>query len=359
LKRGVTIRGRVEAAEGLANTIAVLHGTTTRTDALDENGNFEFAGVTPGDYFVSAAGPGLSTLDRVKVSVTAKGAPETVVKAVRSGGATVVLPANTGFGSAVLTRREKNEEDRPANWKSFSNGFLDGTGRAEFWGTGPGEYEVLLSPAMPVSVIAPYRTNNARTVKSATASLFAGTVNVQLLKSHEDLKTLEPVKLALPTATASVRGNLVIDVPKGVQQNAGTLTVRLVGEKATASVNFTYPTEFAPNSLKEPLIFGEKKERKAAAVVPAGSFKFNNLPAGEYKLYVDVMVYRQSTGNPGDAREKKPQVPVQMVVVKDGEAVDLSGIPFTPNAEAMEAMRQSIDPNFDTEPEDQIPLFQP
>jgi len=359
MKRGVSIRGRVEVAEGLANTIAVLQGTTTRTDALDENGNFEFTGLTPGDYFVSAAGPGLTTVDKIKVSVTPKGAPDTVVKAVRSGGAIVTLPADAGFGTAVLTRRDKTDEGQPVSWKTFGNGFLDSNGRAEFWGAAPGDYEVLLSPATPVSVIAPYRTNNVRTVKTATASLFAGAVKVQPLKTHEDLRTLEPVKIATPTATASVRGNLTIEVAKGVQQNAGNLTVRLVGEKATASVNFTYPTEFAPNALKDPLIFGEKKERKSTATVPPGSFKFTNLPAGEYKLYVDVMVYRQTTQNPAEARDKKQPVPVQMVVVKDGEAVDLSAIPYTPNAEAVEAMRQSIDPNFDTEPEDQIPLFQP
>lgn len=359
MKRGVTIRGRVVASEGLASTIAVLQGTTTRTDALDENGGFEFNGLTPGEYTISAAGPGLTSVEKVKVNVTATGAPEVLVKAVRSGGAVVALPAGSAFGTIALTRRDKNEEG--STWKHFGNGFLDSDGRAEFWGAAPGEYELLLSPAAPMSVVAPYRTNNARMVKTAAASYFAGALTVQALKSHEELRALDAVKIAAPAASASVRGNISIEPAlKGTQQNAGSLVLKLVGASATASVSFNFPTDFTNNAQREPLIFGEKKERKVAAVVTPGSFKFTGLPAGEYKLFVDMTTYRQSIpGQVEQPREKKVPVPLQMVVVKDGEAVDLGAIPYTPSPEILEAMRQTQDPNFDTEPEDQIPLFQP
>ncbi len=358
MKRGVAIRGRVTAGEGLANTIAVLQGTTTRTDALDENGGFEFTGLTPGEYTISAAGPGLTSVEKVKVNLTAAGAPEVLVKAVRSSGAVVALPAGSAFGTIALTRREKNDEG--STWKHFGNGFLDSDGRAEFWGAAPGEYELLLSPAAPMSVIAPYRTNNMRTVKSAAASYFAGTLTVQALKSHEELRALEAVKITAPTANASVRGNISIEPAlKGTQQNAGNMVLKLVGARATASVNFNFPSDFSNNAQREPLIFGEKKERKVAALVAPGAFKFTALPAGEYKLFVELTPYRQSIPGQVEPREKEVPVPQQMVVVKDGEDVDLGAIPYTPSPEILEAMRQTQDPNFDTEPEDQIPLFQP
>jgi hypothetical protein len=243
--------------------------------------------------------------------------------------------------------------------QSFATGGIDRDGRVESFGAAPGEYEVLVHPSAPMSVMAPYRQNDSRTVREARMSLYLGRVAVKPLKSYDELATLETVKQDVPVLTASVKGNISIVPPLGsAQQNIGNLTVRLVGEQAQGSVSFNFPSEFGQNAQRQPLVFGESKKVRGKAT-PSGSFKFNGLPAGEYKLFVDVVPYRYSQSGQPESTEKKVPVPVQMLVVKDGEALDLGAVEFKPSAETLEAVRQAVEANTDTEPEDQIPVFQP
>lgn len=352
MKRGIVLNGRVEVPpEMQASAIAaVLNGTFMQTAALDAEGRFQFKGLPPGEYSLGALGPALTVLERVKVTLKeGEAPPEAVIKVARPGGVAIGVPVEFAYGQANLVRRDNTNENVAV--RSYASAGIDREGRVESFGAAPGEYEVLLHPPESATLLARYQDNETR------MAFYAGRVSVKPLKSFDELATLEAVKLQVPERTASVKGNITIvpQPPAEANQNSATLTVRLVGEKADGSVSFTFPSEFKKNA--QPLVFGESKKARRKTTA-AGAFKFNGLPAGEYKMYVDITTYIYSHAGMRATTEKKTP-PVQVVTVKDGETLDLGAVEFTLTAEMLEGVRQGIEADMETESEDQAPVFRP
>lgn len=357
MKRGLIIAGKVEIPPGLAATqiVIMLTNQATRVSAVNEQGEFRFSGLSPADYQLYGVAPGMTPAERTKVSLKAGAPIENVkVKFVRmGGGAFNGGPALNGYSVALTPHKSWNPElsGDVFSWPaSLAHGVADAAGRVEVWGAPPGEYDLVLSKNHTN-----YDTFYWNTAgKKCTLSTIAGPVQLTELKNISDLIAAPATEFKTQPGTATARGRIVSESASRILTNMGVLQLKIVGPNAFGTVSFSYPSEFGKqNNSSEALIIGTPPASHKENI--PGSFLFEGLPPGEYKIYADVISYK----NGWQVTEKKKSLPMPLrtFTVKEGENHELGTLSYSLSAERMEQNKNSDE--FQMDPEDQIPIFQP
>lgn len=373
LRQGLAISGRVVFPEGYGRAqraaVAAAGTGTRRTSWADQEGRFSFAGLTPGEYLLSAWAPGLICADSATVALRADvQVQESLLKLVRPGGVAVAVGrrfegctatlAPKGSGSSLpLSRARGIRQDS-------GDGVVDAAGRVEFWGLLPGEYDLLLSTESAQDRnlhLYPY----GATVRKSSVWLVGGPVQVRALQSVSELPALTGVELRLDPGAATVSGKLACPLPATeAGASPGTLNLKLVSTGAGGAISFSYPNELAPRLERPPLIIGAPPGGASCRLPAPGSFLFRNVPAGEYKLAVEWQPYGTPPKPALDDAASRPAPVLSSFTVQRGAQVDLGTLRYEAPADmpspsgALENAQMSRW-QAEAQPEDRVPLFQP
>jgi hypothetical protein len=371
MKKGFTVKGKIELPPGsdLDHSAVYLADAKSRMMSVDKTGQFQFGGLAPGDYFFSPICPGLIGQGRQKISLKPDGTfsvdgdqiPDTELKLKmdRPAGAAIMLgPDFSGYQASLVPKGswDPSAVQDAYVWYQSVQGSVDATGRAEFWGTTQNEYDLVLNPSqMPY---ANYRYYNNAT-KKASATLVLGAVKTQTLKTTADMKTLAPTEFKLEAATGSLNGRLICEPNVGQANiNYGSLMLKIVGQKAYTTVNYSYPSEFYNQGQRVPIILGTPPAGMKTGEL--GNFSVQGLPPGEYKIYADITPYRYSqNGYVAQEKIKPNTTPIATCTVKAGERVNLGTVKYTLPASVVSEMKNSSEAALETEPEDRVQVFQP
>jgi hypothetical protein len=366
MKSGRSISGEVQVPEGVspANVVVYLYDNRTRVSDIDEKGRFEFTGLGAGTYYLTATAPGLMTIERMKLVLTASAIEpdgKLLLKLERPWGAVVGLDTQFKGWSTSLSSEGSWDPERKAVTKNSGYGgsaIVDAAGRAEFWSVAPGSFDLVLNPAQPM--MNRYRWYET-TMKRATASLIAGPVNAIQMQKSVDLKAVQPTAVTVKPGTGSVNGRVICESVKSMPNagNTGSVSMRIISSKATANLTFNYPSDFAKQKNREPIIIGTPPtvDKKPA---PSGSFNVTGLPAGEYRVYIELNPYRYNvTPSTKDPAPKPTPAPAARFTLKEGEKLELPEIKFEPSEDLVKSAVSYDDWQNDMDPEDMIPVFQP
>ena len=374
LRAGMKVCGRLELPEGKAygQAVASLSGGTSRVSWVKDDGSFAFAGLPPGEYWLSASAPGLAPTDHAMVTLRPDAPPpELRVKLARPGGAAVMLGQRLeGYAASLMPKgswdplvKGKQKDRQPGSLYAT----VDAAGRAEFWGAMPGDYDVLASPntnRMQQYYPGYYRSGNPR---KAPVSAVVGPVQVQALKSVSELHELQAQAFTIVPGTATVTGKLtpVGETPPTItDDNICGLNLRLVGSAAMGNITLSYPGDFRPQAERQPIIIGTPPRGVAPAPFEPGCFTFQDVPPGEYKLLVDLARYRHAPRRPVWSPESEKPAPTVLatITVRAGEKADVGDVKYELPQDLLSDTAGDWHSNrwqMEIEPEDQIPVFQP
>lgn len=374
MKKGYVVKGRIELPEGgdLEHTAVYLADAKSRIDAVDKDGVFQFSGLAPGDYFFSPLSPGMIGQGRQKISLKPDGTilvdgdkdkkepvAEVKLKMGRPAGAAVALgPAFAGYQASLVPKGSwdpQSVQDASVWYQSVQAG-VDAQGRAEFWGAALAEYDLVLNPVqMPYTN---YRYYNNGT-KKAAAALIAGSVQTQVLKNTAEMKTLAAKEFKLDAPGGSLTGRLVCEPHIGTANvNYGSLVLRIVGPRAHATLNYSYPSEFYNQGQRIPILLGTPPAGMKTGEF--GNFSVQGLPPGEYKIYAELSAYRYSQGvYVNQDKPRQNNTPLATCALKPGERLNLGTIKYALPASVVSELKGMTEGALDSEPEDRLQLFQP
>ena len=371
MKKGYVVKGKIELPQGsdMDHTAVYLADAKSRVIAVDKDGQFQFTGMAPGDYFFSPLSPGLIGQGRQKMSLKPDGKmfsdndqkdaiSDVSLKMGRPAGAAVALgPDFSGYQASLVPKGswDPSYVQDAAVWYQSVQGSVDAAGRAEFWGTTLNDYDLVLTPTqMPYSNYRYY--NNA--TKKAFATLVLGNVKTQVLKTTADLKALPATEFKLDAATGSLTGRLVCEPNVGAANiNYGSLTLKIVGEKGYATLNYSYPSEFYNQGQRLPIILGSPPAGMKSNEM--GNFSVQGLPPGEYKIYGDLAPYRYNQMGLVADKNKPNMTPIASCTIKAGERANLGAVKFTLPPAVVTEMKGMSESALETEPEDRMQVFQP
>jgi hypothetical protein len=360
MRKGLTLSGRVEVPEGqaMSHVVVALAANSNRASGVKEDGAFVFEGLAPGEYHLSASAPGLTDAAHQKVTLRPDAAPpEAHLRLTRPAGTAIVVDASyEGYTVSLMPKDSWNPlaARGPMDWQQCVYAPVDGAGRAEFWGVAPGDYDVLLSPA---SSQFGYQRYPSAASRALTVSLLTGSLSLPALKSVSELAAMPGTKLKAERGSATVSGRVVC-APLQSRVSA-SLTLKLVGPAATASTSLSSLEGYNQNQ-RQPVLIGTPPAGGPPRPSEAGSFAFQGVPAGEYKLIVEAARhYRVRPQGDGNVAP----VLVASFAVRRDEQLDLGALTY-----ALPPLLLATGDGGDwqmnqwqaeSEPEDQIPVFQP
>ena len=368
MKRGLSLTGRVELPPGstFANVSVMISTQFSQPKAVGENGEFQCDGLAPGEYSVRAFAPGMASPDHTKVLLQpGTKTPPLTLKLERMGGAAVALNTEFSGHSAMLTPSGFWDPEVTGDisvWPTFhAHSTVDKTGRAEFWGLTEGTYDVILYPQNMNQIYGNAYGNRAP--KKVEASPIAGPVQIGALKTVADLGRLPATQLKVDVASGSVAGQIAFSdaIPRGMA-NIGSLYIKLApshsakGGRAEATLGFAYPGEFTLQPGADPVIIGTPPGNLKNT--EPGRFEISALPAGEYRIFVDIMLYRFAWASAAVAERSAVPKPLATFTLKEGEHLDLGKLKYTRPPDLL--MEQQVGDDFqDSGPDDQVNGFQP
>jgi len=376
LRKGLVLSGRVEAPEGSAypRTVACLLGNANRTSRVTAEGRFTFSGLPAGTYSAIAYAPGLITAEPAQVVLSLDAAPPspppgggTCLKLVRPCGAAITVDKRFEGWSAVLVPKgswDPLSMRKPGAGRPQLCSCVDSAGRAEFLGAAPGEYDVLLSLA-PDRFGYAFSSQPSRKPATAPLQLVAGPIVAGPLRDGAELHALPAVVLKTGTGSASVSGRLVC--PKTSAEagdNLASVSIGLVGRAAVGRIDFGYPSALTRASRRKPLIIGTPPVGMPLEFPEPGSFTFDGVPPGEYKVVAQVERYSQSNRRAARENPRQPPVVLAAIVVPAEANLDLGKLRYdlpllaSRPEDAVDDWREA-QWRSEAEPEDQIPFFQP
>ncbi|MEI6236207.1 MAG: HEAT repeat domain-containing protein [Planctomycetota bacterium] len=326
MQPGVRIAGRVRVPDGFSAgaSVAVLDGTCY--EIVQTNGEFAFSAVLPGQHVLDLKTPGL--VQKNQIRFTLPDAPGTIQAAVpqnliaemvRPGG--IVIDCGKEFAgcSARLTPFEELSSNPYTDLDE--NGFVDASGRAEFFGVTPGRYRLVVTELQ--------RFMHEPQPNTLTANPSAGPFDVKAIESRAALETLAAVPADLKHGTGSASGRIIIAVApfKTVSTHEYSIIMRVRGPNAEASGTLLG----APSSNVQPPVVIIGTPPKDFKQRELGSFEIENLPPGTYTVYVNFNYYElmEDTAEAERASEK-PDLKVATFTIKAGEHVKLDEIKLDP-----------------------------
>ncbi|HYG73701.1 MAG TPA: carboxypeptidase-like regulatory domain-containing protein, partial [Planctomycetota bacterium] len=362
LKSGLKLSGQIDLPPGTSfdKCIVFLSDARSRVTEPDKNGKFEFSGLPPGDYYVSAHAPGLVSQGRVKFTVPSPAGQNVRLKLDKAHAAAIKISEEARDYTAALMPRgswdPNNVQDMSVYFNTITSS-IDQDGRAEFWGaSADGEYELVLTPIhQPFSSYRYYNDGS----RKATASLVAGPVKTQRINSSDEMVKLPATEINLTPPNGTVTGRLVCEPNIGnASTNYGTLNMKVVGKTAYGQLSFSYPNEFFQQDARTPIFLGTPPEgmRKPSEF---GNFAISGLPAGEYQVYIDVTPYNYSGIVRATPAPKTPAKPLMTFTLKAGERLSLGKVKFPVPLKVITEIKSGGGGQNDGDPEDRIQVFQP
>jgi len=390
LRKGLALSGRIVAPESyeqdsrgttgvlpvpertaFSRTIVCLLGNTNRTSRVTPEGRFTFAGLVPGKYSVTAYAPGLILAEHPQVVLSLDDSTkEPCLKLVPPCGVAIAVDKRLEGWSAVLVPKGSwdplSVPSRSRDMRPHSSSCVDSAGRAEFWGSGPGEYDILLARGQDRFPNA-LSSSASRGTATVPVQLVCGPVEARPLKNVAELRALPAVVLKVPTLrdSARVSGHLVC--PKASAEggdNLANVSISLVGRAAVGCVHFGYPGTLTRAAQQKPLILGTPPPGMPLGAALPGAFVFEAVPPGEYKVVAEVNRYSQPYERTGKEAVRQPPVLLAAIVVPADARLDLGKLRYDLPLLAARA-EDAVDDyrewrwRQEAEAEDQIPFFQP
>ncbi|HEY3322893.1 MAG TPA: hypothetical protein VGP72_20735 [Planctomycetota bacterium] len=352
MRKGLVVRGRVLGPDGKPPANAVA-GINMQSCPVDASGRFEFSGLTPGEYQVSARSPGLTCAAPAKVLLKDDGPPASEVKLtlVRPKAAAVCVGADLFGSSAWLMPRGAWESGSKASGMTLS-GIFDKAGRAEFL-SGSDEQLFLVVGGLDSQ----QRYYYGSQAKRRKASRVIGAVAFKPLNSVAELKSLPAQDLKMPAADACVSGRLTCEPVVGSQNVYwGQLEMRIIGESAFAIITFNFPSEFARLEARAPVVVGAAPQQNTEV----DNFTVREMPAGDYRIVAELRYHRYGVVSPADAENAPPPATLTTFTIRPGQRLKLGTIKYAlPPAVVADLKNGPPNTENDAEPDDRLELFQP
>jgi protocatechuate 3,4-dioxygenase beta subunit len=362
MARGIAIAGRVEWPEGCGhtNTVVTLFDGRRTTQLAKEDGSFDFGAFAPGDYYVSAAAPGLIVAEHAHIRLAPDtAAPELRLKLVRPAGVVV----DSGLDGATVTlvpkgRAEQSLVSRTVAWADMVlSERADAAGRAKFWGLPAGDYDALVAPE--IEKRAPMSRRWTSFAPSA-ATLLGGTVTATPLKNAAELRTLPGVAVPLAKGTARVYGRVTCDQEFAAKYSSlGQLDIKLLGAAAMASYTLSYPDACRQDAAQKIQVLQGPADGPLARLAQPGMFAFEGVPAGDYKVIGELRLLSGIQAGGLRTEQKLPPVALGSLTVKPNEALDAGTLRFDPPADMPAPQETAADWRRAAEPDDQAPAKRP
>jgi hypothetical protein len=365
---GLSVKGRVQLPEGaLAEHVSVWLQSAdnkNRVVPLLANGEFTFTGILAGEYTLRCVGPALACTEALTVSV-AKNQKELAplkLTMVRPVGTAVNVGTEFEGMQATLAPHNFWSEGSPSVYRNgWNNGRynpdtagmpVDSTGRVEFWGLAPGNYDLQLS--MPGQAYRWYGRG-----RNVPASVIVPNLTVEGITSVAALATAPAKELKLESRSGKVVGLLTTNPPTPAYGVNGTLNLKLVGAGATGTLTYNFPQDMRAQST--PIQIVGKAPPGLNKPRDPGTFQFENLPPGDYSIVADLMLYRYRTHRQGgmtwsssepDETKRTPQT-LKTFSIKAGETLEIGTLRFDLTN------LTNVDVTANMEIEDHVPEFNP
>lgn len=269
-------------------------GIAARVTQVNERGEFTFSGLAPGTFRLRAEAPGLVCPASVTVPLSGKGDTKPVTLELARPGALSVALGEEGRG-ATLTLAEPGQWD-PSKKEKAATGQTtrkrqaksekgNSTGLARFSGVAPGIYDLLVTRTHHHDW--PVRMSHGRV--PSTTRVFS---DVRVESATDSGK---PVRFDLTpkdSAAKVVAQIMLADKAKlKTQQRYGSMSLTLIGPQIRSRVRYSSFPHDLLSSLPGIVVVGTPPEPTPPPEKP-GSITIENLPAGDYRLYLQISEQR-------------------------------------------------------------------
>lgn len=261
------------------------------TAMTDMDGNFTLRQVPPGDYYLLAQAPGyLSAISLYSQQERMQNDKDALAAVIASSPKITVSASSTAHADATLTRggalsgTVRYDDGTPApsvnpilmlqgkdgKWKDLNIG-----GMLPAITNDKGEFRLFGIPAGKYAVRAALPTTQA------TMGLGSGSLNFEIkpgdaLIVYNDGQLRESAIKPIELGEGEDRGGIDLVFPiSGLYAVSGTLTAK----------SDSHAINFGSVGLEDPVT---KAKLRTTLVDPDGSFRFNNVPEGEYLLAVEI-----------------------------------------------------------------------
>ncbi|MEI6236643.1 MAG: hypothetical protein WCT04_26595, partial [Planctomycetota bacterium] len=339
MQPGVRIAGRVRVPDGFSAgaSVAALDGTCY--EIVQTNGEFAFSKVLPGIHMLEFISPGLVQKNQIRftlpedpVTIQAAVPQNLVAEMVRPGG--IVIDCGKEFAGCSV-RLTPFEDHTTNQFFSDEEGYVDASGRAEFFGFKPGRYRLIVTELQ--------RFIHEPLPNSLTANPSAGPFDVKAVESRAALVTLAAVPADLKHGTGRASGRISFTAApfKAINAQECTISVSARGPHSLASGNVQIPRTSSTPRVPMTIIGTPPKEFKQRE---PGAFEIENLLPGDYTVFVNFNYYQfiEDTAEAELAGEK-PDLQVATFTIKAGEHVKLDEIKLDPfDAKSKDSSKEEL-----------------
>ncbi|MCW8132307.1 MAG: hypothetical protein KIS92_18315 [Planctomycetota bacterium] len=357
MKKALELSGTVALPASVKPSVVVLilrssdpNVQAASTSGLDEQGRYRFENLQPGKYTITTAHPRLTLVSDDEITLE-KASVDLPVKMDAVGGMKVDLGEAGRNRSVWITP--------PGMWDPAKEGYAgtrrrapgqawagtDDKGVASLFGVAPGAYDLVIEPDQTKA-----QSRNGRASRLDARCIVRDVKVVPLEHGFEDLEKMPatPVKPAEGSATVTAMVKLKEEPNQGASfgnMSLGTVTISLVGEASSGSMNYNLPSDFSTRNA--PVIVGEVPE--ALKPEPQNRFCIDKLPPGEYRIYASMTFYNRYGARAKAAAVAKVQEDAQKprllktVTVEAGKTLDLGDLELELNASLREHMLQEAE----------------